>query len=51
MSIGKEDKSVYDQLCKIAAEAKFCLYVENGAIVLSQKEFNDIYKKPKNNNK
>jgi len=42
MSIGKEDKSAYDQLCNIAAEAKFRLYVENGTIILSQKEFKEI---------
>ncbi len=51
MSIGKKEKSAYDELCNIAAEAKFCIYFEKGAIVLSQKEFKDIYKKPKNNEK
>jgi len=51
MSTGKEEKSAYDQLCNIAAKAKFCLYVEKGEIVLSQKEFEDIYKRPKNNDK
>jgi len=38
MSIGKEEKSAYDELCNIAAEAKFRLHVENGTIILSQKE-------------
>jgi hypothetical protein len=51
MSIGKEVKSAYDELCNIAAEAKFCLYVENGVIILSQKDFKDIYNKSKNSDK
>jgi hypothetical protein len=51
MSFSKEDKSAYDILCNIAAEAKFCLYVENGTIILSQKEFKDIYKKTGNSSK